>query len=455
MAVQFPYFDGGDLYAGETFLKSYFHKVNGSTPSPEQISKWSTNVHVQRNLDMSYFVGLNTTQLKMRERKTLSEKLHAITNEHLLIPQLWLWSFENVVITASPREKPRKSHLFDHTLSRLRDAGSAAREGMKIDHLAVWLLSECVHRLDPPCMADRSDPFLSWLGNRIAETSDKVDQYMTNTSIENMKIKTEQGYIETIGMLRGYLPKLKNIIIQQQRVWDLQAVDFKDKAENASNQETVGRIRGITRRPDTDFASFHDRIRRLGEDAEFVEKYILAELDLKSKHASLRTSRYSTVIGLLAFTFAVVTIIFTPLSFLTSLLALPVTRFQDHQFNHTSSASGNTVVAYKSGKLGGWMGKFLIFTILEDFSPGVAAVEFASFGVTLSCLGLAWLWYHKHEHLSSGSSESKSLNNEQQRSLVGILTDLSSSFNGWIQRIRHKDSKSDPESNTNLECCRI
>ena len=176
MAVQFPYFDGGDLYAGVEFLKSYFHKVKGSTPSPdvefdlEQISKWSTNVHVQRNLDMSYFVGLNTKQLKKRERKSLNEKLPALTNKHLLVPQLWLWPFENVVITASPREKPRKSHLFDHTLSRLRDAGSVAREGMKSNHLAVWLLSECVHRLDHPCMADLREPFFSWLGNSIAET---------------------------------------------------------------------------------------------------------------------------------------------------------------------------------------------------------------------------------------------------------------------------------------------
>ena len=259
---------------------------------------------------------------------------------------------------------------------------------------------------------------------------------MKYTSIENMKIKTEQEYIETIGMLRGNLPKLKNIIIQQQRVWDLRAVDFKDKPENASNQETVVRIRGITRRPEMDFARFHDHIRRIGEDVEYVEKYIFAELDLMNKHASLRTSRYSTVIGLLGFTFAVVTIIFTPLSFFTSLLALPVTQFQDHQFNHTSSASGNTVVAYKSGELGGWMGKFLIFTILEDFSPGVVAVEFASFLVTLGCLGLAWLCYHKYEDSSSGSSDSESLNNEHRRSSAGTPAGLSSSSNSCFRRNR-------------------
>jgi hypothetical protein len=108
------------------------------------------------------------------------------------------------------------------------------REDMNSNHFTVWLLPECIHRLDPPYISDLLEPIFSRLGKSIAEIFDEVQQYMKDNDIENMKITTEKSYIDIIDLLRRNLSKLKNILKQQQRIWDIRTADFKDKAENTS-----------------------------------------------------------------------------------------------------------------------------------------------------------------------------------------------------------------------------
>jgi hypothetical protein len=159
---QVSYFDSGNPNGGE----------RASHLDSRNLTRTSVmNVHVQRTLDESYYLGLDSEQLGRRNYDQVinQKKFKPKSKNILLVSQLWLWKIGNVVITAFPREeKYKSSHLFDHALSLLRDVGSGARTGLASDQLVAWIFSECIHRLDYPCMARLhfGIPWVGFLTNR-------------------------------------------------------------------------------------------------------------------------------------------------------------------------------------------------------------------------------------------------------------------------------------------------
>ncbi len=81
--------------------------------------------------------------------------------------------------------------------------------------------------------------------------------------------------------------------------------------------------------------------------AEEVKRIVLIKLDLKQKHATMRETHAATVMSPDIVGFIIIIIIFTPLSFMTSLFALPVDQFQPNEGDR-----------YITAYLGRWMGKF-------------------------------------------------------------------------------------------------
>lgn len=57
------------------------------------------NVHVQRTLDESYYLGLDKVQLERRNYNKIlnDDKFSPKSDNILLVSQLWLWKIENVV----------------------------------------------------------------------------------------------------------------------------------------------------------------------------------------------------------------------------------------------------------------------------------------------------------------------------------------------------------------------
>ena len=83
----------------------------------------------------------------------------------------------------------------------------------------------------------------------------------------------------------------------------------------------------------TQLSKFRRRIEQLGEDAERVRETILTKLDWKQKHAGLKEAHAAAIISAAVLGFTIVTIIFVPLSFVMSLFALPIDRFQQNQID--------------------------------------------------------------------------------------------------------------------------
>jgi hypothetical protein len=108
-------------------------------------------------------------------------------------------------------------------------------------------------------------------------------------------------------------------------------------------------LKKILQRPRFMLPKFQSRVDKIDKDAERVEKWILTQLDLKVKHASLKESRNRTTLSTAIIGFTVITIIFTPLSFLSTLFALPIESFQQQQ-QKVGDAS-----VYTRNYIGTWM----------------------------------------------------------------------------------------------------
>jgi len=93
---------------------------------------------------------------------------------------------------------------------------------------------------------------------------------------------------------------------------------------------------------------FNRRAKKIDEDAERVEKLIIAKLDLKQKHASLNEAHYNAVIRAAVLAFTVIALIFAPLSFIAKIFTLPVNSF-------SQDSGGSKIIS--TTYIGKWMGK--------------------------------------------------------------------------------------------------
>jgi hypothetical protein len=80
------------------------------------------------------------------------------------------------------------------------------------------------------------------------------------------------------------------------------------------------------------------RTAKIDRDAERIERAVLDKLNLKRTHASIQDAHNSVILGAAVIGFTVVTIIFTPLSFLVGLFALPVDQFSGLQYKQEGNA---------------------------------------------------------------------------------------------------------------------
>lgn len=110
----------------------------------------------------------------------------------------------------------------------------------------------------------------------------------------------------------------------------------------------------IIQRPQSHFRKIKRRLKQLDEDAERAQRSIELKLDLKQRHASLREARNASILSASVLGFTIVTIIFTPLSFLASLLALPIEQLQQSQVSQPNLGS---TPFYPTTYVKKWMGK--------------------------------------------------------------------------------------------------
>lgn len=121
----------------------------------------------------------------------------------------------------------------------------------------------------------------------------------------------------------------------------------------------------VIERPQAQFEQYKRRIAQLNDSAARVESSIAAVVDLRSKHASMKEAHSTAIMSAAVFGFTLVTIVFTPLSFMLSLFALPIQNLEDHQVESRWNGSG----VYQTGYVGRYMSMYLVPCVIHNIKP--------------------------------------------------------------------------------------
>lgn len=296
------------------------------------------------------------TEKKAPGAEDISEQAKLVT-----VHQAWLWKVYDILITVHSGDGSGDVSVPDLPERAFKSAADAGPFRIGV------VLSFLVDFLDRPVMAGLPEPIFNVFERSIIVVSEDVKQYSKSLDVEDISIEEEQRYFQEIGNIREELAMIKSVLGQQEEVW-------KEFASNAwpelwpNGQE--GRMsippnfQSLPReekddwrfimRPQTQFHKFGRRIAKLDDDAERVEKSIATMLDLKQKHATLREAHSAAVMGAAVFGFTIITIVFTPLSFVASLFALPIDRFQQSQ---TQSRFTDEAGMYSTNYIAKWAGE--------------------------------------------------------------------------------------------------
>ena len=348
---------------------------NGSEKGPDHLG-----VYFERTLDEAYYPGLHSEFLEERNITQVIQRQHRRNAEIgnsaeplLIVPQLWLWSIDDILVSAYPI--PRS---WNKKLVKCDDLIDVHVAKTIWSHVAQFGTSY----FDPKTKQSFRSTLDMFEMALVATLSD-VRNYITNRVSQEINIATERHLLECIADIRNELDMIRTIIEQQEDVLDtfllkksdrvskerndlLQDInDYKKEMEGRFNakdfSEEIEGLRELISKIEADFeevkkwqgyakdriAKYTRRISKIERDAEKIAKTIDDMLNLSRTEASIKEARNSVVIGWAALAFAIITVIFTPLSFAASLMALPINRFVDHQYRY-SDAEDDTRV-YKSG----------------------------------------------------------------------------------------------------------
>lgn len=165
----------------------------------------------------------------------------------------------------------------------------------------------------------------------------------------------------------------------------------------------------IVCRPNEQIPDLRSKIEKIEKDAQRIQNMIQAQLGLKSNYAALKESHNSTILGIAVFGFTIVTIIFTPLSFLAALFALSIDRLENNKssdtFNGTFSGTRSSHFdgvyssgVYSTSYIGKYMGKNFHYSFDNDAANFLKAIgEIVSLAVTIILVWLAFVWFHRKE----------------------------------------------------------
>lgn len=327
-------------------------------------------MHLERTLDEAYFPGLTTDELAVRnEDQIVSSKFRddpdcpAENVPLLIVPQLWLWRVGNVIVSA-------------HTTTR--ESGNLRHLVWRDDELGTGRLVPVVHQMNADVqlgliMADFIDAFgrekvlddetkippaLDLFESRVVSLLSEVKMYMRDTKRNAIDYDTEERFHHVLADCRSELAMIQNVLDQQEEIMGNLiaecgqpqpgtgqvplAASFTTARQGALPNLTEPDLTPLMKAQVT-LLRYRKRIQKIDGDAERIEKNVQDLLNLKRTYASVQDSHASVLLSVAAIGFAIVTIIFAPMAFLTALFALDIQGFDRLRMQDTTSDDSGVV----------------------------------------------------------------------------------------------------------------
>ncbi|OBS26142.1 hypothetical protein FPOA_00085 [Fusarium poae] len=254
----------------------------------------------------------NITKMQIIQRENLPK--------WLMVRQLWLWKLhDGTILTAIPSRKIRC--MADDLLETIRH--SELDEISTSDDLMKHIVQQTVTFTERFRLAGVGEHILDIFENELASEMDKEAGFFNNFTRKdwnsiyvNIAISEAAGCTWRVKDIRGELRLIDKVFTQQLDVLkEFAAVIATDNGMSLEEQEaTLIRESGLE--------VLRERIRRIDEDAATTIDGLSNITQAMLAQASLKEAESARLMNFIILPFTVVTVIFTPLSFMTSLFAV-------------------------------------------------------------------------------------------------------------------------------------
>lgn len=337
-----------------------------------------------RTLDEAYYPGLAREALDLRnqdqvvsqskdtfesydDRERQGKKING-TSFILMVPQLWLYKLGEAVVSSYTMPHGTGYALDDYDNERTFEKRGGAlflKDDQPVDaeaHLGL-IMTGFIDRFGEHYTSNgvKYPPPLDLFETRVVGILSEVTNYVKKvpgdeSNINKLEYRRERYFIHVISDVRSELAMIKHTLEQQERV----LMQFLKDCKQASEEPLLPYWVPIKASQET-IQQYMRRVEKIDGDADRIEKNIQDMLNLKRTHASIRDAHSSLILSTAVIGFTVITIVFTPLAFLTALFALKIDGFERLQI------SGSDGV-FHSGKIGGIFGKqTLIFCTSTEY----------------------------------------------------------------------------------------
>ncbi|CAN9220557.1 unnamed protein product [Alternaria alternata] len=336
--------------------------------------------HQGRTLDEAYYPGLPPETLELRnqdqvvsqskdtfepynERERQGKRIDG-TSFILMVPQLWLYKLGGVVVSSytMPHGTGYALDGYDNEKTfNLRGGALHLKENQPLDaeaHLGL-IMTGFIDRFGEHYTSNDVEyrPPLDLFEARVVGLLSEVTEYVKKvpgdeSSINGLEYRRERYFIHVISDVRSELAMIKHILEQQERV----LMQFLKDCLPA-NEEQHSPIWVQIKASQETIQQYMRRVEKIDGDADRIEKNIQDMLNLKRTHASIKDAHSSLILSTAVIGFTVITIVFTPLAFLTALFALKIDGFERLQI------SGSDGV-FHSGKISGMFVSTEILTLV-------------------------------------------------------------------------------------------
>ena len=322
------------------------------------------HIQLERTLDEAYYPGLSEQALKdlngdqvvMRALSTKSDNQMSDSEIPILtVPQLWLWRLDNVVVSAyASAEQLRQGEFYSGTETPL-----TLLPDLHMGHILAHHVKAFNYAYEDGPV--RFEPVLNIFETAMMQVQSEVNIYMKAHGAK-LDIDKEADFIHNISDIRSEIVMIQDVLNQQEKVLN----DFLNDPTLEKSKSTDD-----SKKEANDWASVHtatqlishyrERTHKIDEDAQRIDQVIQNKLNLKrtaasieDAHQSVAEARQSKLLSIIVLGFAIITIIFTPISFLAALFALDIDTFDGIKYTpvstDTTNSSDSQASAVFSGK---------------------------------------------------------------------------------------------------------
>ncbi|KAI0099373.1 hypothetical protein F4814DRAFT_433045 [Daldinia grandis] len=329
-------------------------------------------VQLEQTLDETYYSALSVEALARRNNDQVvsRECIKTLDGEHiddnkrpiLVVSQLWLWRSGDHIITADSEEasclQPTSTNI---SLERHR---SIAKEigNIKFSDISMSptprIIAHRISEFGNPQAGGMFPPPLEIFEIGVVRILSDVEAYTDpNMHLLPEDIEKERSFMHRIADVREELVMIQEILCQQKDILQRLIQDIENKELNTSDPAKepweVREWEGF-KLSAKDIDNFQKRAAKIDRDAERIENLIQNQLNMKRTYASIRDARTGLILSAAVIGFTVITIIFAPLAFMTSLFALPIEGLLRNQYQLDGGNGKDSTSAYTTKYVATW-----------------------------------------------------------------------------------------------------